>query len=160
MIHTGKLQLTTPNDTDIVITRTFNAARQLVFDAHTKPELVRRWLLGPPGWTMPVCDIDLRVGGAYRYVWLNEQGTQMGMGGTYLDVHAPARIAATEKFDESWYPGEAKTHMTFVEHDKVTLLTLTVSYESTEARAIAMQSDMTQGMEWGYARLDELVASL
>ena len=160
MIHTGKLQLATPNDTDLVVTRTFNASRQQVFDAHTKPELLRRWLLGPPGWTMRVCDVDLRVGGAYRYVWENENGTQMGMGGTYTEVNAPARLAATEKFDESWYPGEATTRTTFVEHDNVTLLTLTVSYESSEARGIAMQAGMTEGLEMGYARIDALVASL
>src|SRR5437879_4168357 len=77
----GGLIVTTPTDREIVMTRVFKAPRKLVFDAWTKPELVRRWLLGPPGWTMPVCEIDLRVGGAYRFVWLGEDGTTMGMGG-------------------------------------------------------------------------------
>src|SRR5205814_27542 len=99
-----------------VMTRVFDAARALVFDAHTKPELVKRWLLGPPGWSMPVCEIDLRVGGKYRYVWRhNTKGTQMGMGGVYREIVAPERIVSTERFDEAWYPGEAVGTLLLVE---------------------------------------------
>jgi uncharacterized protein YndB with AHSA1/START domain len=92
MNNLGGLIVTTPTDREIVMTRVFHAPRQLVFDAWTKPELVRRWLLGPPGWTMPVCEIDLRVGGAYRFVWLGEDGTTMGMGGVYREIVIPERI--------------------------------------------------------------------
>src|SRR5437773_10593060 len=93
MKSAGTLKLTTPGEQDLVMTRVFDAPRQLVFDAHTKPELVRRWLLGPPGWSMPVCEIDLRVGGKYRYVWQHDRdGTKMGMGGVYSEVVAPERI--------------------------------------------------------------------
>ena len=102
------LKLTTPSDREIAMTRVFDAPRQLVFDAHTKPDLVRQWLLGPPGWSMPVCEIDLRVGGKYRYVWRHDRdGTEMGMGGVYREIVPPERIVNTEKFDEAWYPGEA-----------------------------------------------------
>ena len=69
MKNTGTMKVTTPTDREIVMTRVFDAPRGLVFDALTKPELVKRWLLGPPGWAMPVCEIDLKVGGAFRYVW-------------------------------------------------------------------------------------------
>ena len=101
------LTLTTPSDREILITRDFNAPRALVFDCMSKPELVRRWLLGPPGWTMPVCDIDLRVGGRYRYVWRNEaDGTEMGMGGVYMEIVPPEKVVQTELFDQDWTGGE------------------------------------------------------
>src|SRR3982075_1294051 len=108
MKYTATLKLTTRGDREIVMTRVFDARGALVFDAFTKPELVKRWLLGPPGWSMPVCEIDLRVGGKYRYVWRRDSdGTDMGMGGVYREIVAPERIVATEKFDQAWYSGEA-----------------------------------------------------
>jgi len=112
----GTLKLTTPSDREIAMTRVFDAPRQLVFDAHTKPDLVRQWLLGPPGWSMPVCEMDVWVGGKYRYVWRHDrEGTEMGMGGVYREIVAPERIVNTEKFDESWYPGEAVDTLVLVE---------------------------------------------
>ena len=86
-----------PLQRELLITRVFDAPRNLVFDAWTKPELVRRWLLGPPGWTMPVCEIDLRVGGACRYLWRNADGTEMGMRGVIREIVPPERLVATEK---------------------------------------------------------------
>src|SRR5882762_9425026 len=80
------LQITTPSDREIVMTRVFDAPRRLVFDAFTKPELVKQWLLGPPGWTMPVCEIDLRVGGAYRYVWRHADGIDIFTGGRSPEI--------------------------------------------------------------------------
>src|SRR6185436_4425606 len=97
------------------VERDFNAPRELVFEAFTKPELVRRWLLGPPGWTMPVCEIDLRVGGAYRYVCRKAGAADMGMGGVFREIVPPGRVVATEKFDESWYAVEAVDTTVFVE---------------------------------------------
>ena len=75
------LKLEAHGDREIIMTRAFDAPRHLVFEAFTRPDLLRRWLLGPPGWTMPVCEVDLRVGGRYRYVWRNENGTEMTAGG-------------------------------------------------------------------------------
>ena len=89
------LKVAARGDHEIVMSRAFAAPRRLVFEAWTKPELVRRWLLGPPGWTMIVCDIDLRVGGRYRYVWRHDDGREMGMGGVYREVMAPERTAST-----------------------------------------------------------------
>src|SRR5213595_1152665 len=106
MKSAGTLKLTTPGEQELVMTRSFDAPRQLVFDAHTKPDLVRRWLLGPPGWTMPVCEIDLRVGGRYRYVWDSADGHKMGTGGTFTEIVRPSRIVATQLFDEDWTGGE------------------------------------------------------
>ena len=101
----GALQVSTRGEREIVMTRAFAAPRTLVFDAFTKPELVKRWLLGPDGWSLPVCEIDLRVGGTYRYVWRHTNGQEMGMGGVYREIVVPERIVSTEKFDQSWYPG-------------------------------------------------------
>ena len=156
----GTLKLTTPSDREIAMTRVFDAPRQLVFDAHTKPDLVRQWLLGPPGWSMPVCEMDVWVGGKYRYVWRHDrEGTEMGMGGVYREIVAPERIVNTEKFDESWYPGEAVDTLVLVEQRGKTTLTLTVRYESWEARDAVLKSGMESGVAASYDRLAELLAS-
>lgn len=160
MFYPGSFQVTAPTDREIEIARDFHAPRQLVFDAFTKPELVRQWLLGPEGWTMPVCEIDLRVGGAYRYVWRKKGVKDMGMGGEFREIDAPARIVATEKFDESWYPGEALNTTVFVEDGAITRTKITVLYESREARDTAMRSGMEQGMAAGYNRLEQLLLAM
>jgi uncharacterized protein YndB with AHSA1/START domain len=160
MKNTGTLQLTTCGDREIVLTRAFDAPRRLVFDAFTKPELVKQWLLGPPGWSMPVCEIDLKVGGSYRYLWRGPGGIEMGMRGVYREIVAPERIVATEKFDESWYPGEAVGTIVLVESAGKTALTQTILYESREAREVVLKSPMEQGMAAGYDRLAELLASI
>lgn len=100
------LQVEARGDHEIVMTRVLNAPRHLVFDAFTKPELLKRWLGVFGGWELAVCEIDLRVGGKYRWVWRNADGTEMGMGGVYREIAPPEKIVSTEKFDEAWYPGE------------------------------------------------------
>ena len=154
------LKVITRGDREIVMTRSFNAPRTLVFDAFTKPELVRQWLLGPPGWSMPVCEIDLRVGGKYRYVWRHDSGNEMGMGGVYREIVVPERIVSTEKFDESWYPGEAVGTIVLVEQGGTTTITQTVMYDTREARDAVMKSPMESGVAAGYDRLEKLLASL
>jgi uncharacterized protein YndB with AHSA1/START domain len=153
------LTLTTPSEREIALSRVFAAPRHLVFAALTQPELVRRWLLGPPGWTMPVCEIDLRVGGAYRYVWRGPDGAEMGVSGIYRTITPPERIVASEVFDEPWYPGEGQTTTVLAERDGETTLTLTILYESPEARAIALRSSMEKGMAMSFDRLAELLAA-
>lgn len=160
MTKTAALKLTTPGDREAVITRQVDAPRGMVFDAHTKPELVQRWLLGPPGWTMPVCEIDLRVGGKYRYVWKNTDGTTMGMGGTFTEVVRPVRIVATQLFDEDWTGGETNVSTEIVEKNGKSTITTTVRYASREARDAALQTGMTTGMEAGYERLEELLKEI
>jgi uncharacterized protein YndB with AHSA1/START domain len=160
MASTETLKVTTPTDREIVMTRVFDAPRALVFEAHTKPELVRRWLLGPAGWTMPVCEIDLRAGGRYRYVWRHESdGKQMGISGVYREIVAPERIVNTEKFDEAWYPGEAVDTLVLVEHAGKTTLTLTMLYESREIRDGVLKSGMESGVAVSYDWLANLLAS-
>jgi len=156
----GTLKLTTPSDREIAMTRVFDAPRQLVFDAHTKPDLVRQWLLGPPGWSMPVCEMDLRVGGTYRWVWRHDSnGTEMGMGGVYREIVAPERLVSTERFDDAWYPGEALNTLVLIEQGGRTTLTQTMRYESRDARDAVIKSNMEQGVAASYDRLADLLAS-
>lgn len=156
----AQLKITTPGDRELVMTRVFDAPRKLVYDAHTKPELVRQWLLGPPGWSMPVCEMDVRVGGTYRWVWRHDtNATEMGMGGVYREVKAPERLVSTEKFDEAWYPGESLNTLVLVEQAGQTTLTQTMRYESREARDAVIKSGMEKGVTASYDRLDELLAA-
>ncbi|HYS21873.1 MAG TPA: SRPBCC family protein [Gemmatimonadales bacterium] len=156
----GTLKVTTPSDREIEMTRVFDAPRRLVWDAYTKPDLIRQWLLGPPGWSMPVCDIDLRVGGKYRYVWRNDSdGTEMGMGGVYREIRAPERLVTTERFDQAWYQGEGVGTLVLLEQGGRTTLTLTMLYESREAREAVLKTGMEQGVAASYDRLAELVAA-
>jgi uncharacterized protein YndB with AHSA1/START domain len=154
------LAVTTPSDREISMTRVFNAPRRLVFDAYTKPHLVSRWLLGPEGWTMPVCEIDLTVGGRYRYVWRHADGREMAMGGVYREIVVPERLVTTELFDEDWTGGETLSTLVLVEQGGRTTMTTTVLYASKHARDGALSSGMTDGVEAGYNRLDEVLVSM
>jgi len=158
--HSGKLTITTPSDREIAFTRIFNAPRRLVFDAYTKCEYLKKWLGVFGGWSLDVCKIDLKVGGSYRYGWRNESGAEMGMGGTYREIVTNERIVATEKFDESWYEGEAVDTTTFVESDGKTTLTILVKYLSKEVRDGVLQSEAAEGLNANFDNLDELLASL
>src|ERR1700694_5977200 len=152
------LQITTPSDREIAMTRVFNAPRHLVFNALTKPELVKKWLLGPPGWTMPVCEIDLRVGGQYRYVWRRESsGKEMGMGGVYREIVPQERLVCTELFDEAWYAGESLITTILVEQGGRTTMTTTMLYVSQEVRDGVLKSGMESGVAASYDRLTELL---
>lgn len=155
-----KLTVATQGDREVVFTRAFAAPREMVFDCMTKPDLVKRWLLGPPGWTMPVCEIDLRVGGKFRYVWRNQDGRDMGMAGVYREIAAPERIVHNEVFDEDWTGGETTVTSTLTETGGRTTLTTSVIYANEEARKGALVSGMTDGMEMGYARLDALLETV
>jgi uncharacterized protein YndB with AHSA1/START domain len=153
------LKLTTPTDREIVITREFNAPRELVWDAMSRPELLRRWLLGPPGWEMTVCEEDARVGGAFRWAWSGPDGATMAMHGVYREVSPPERCVRTEVFDTGCVPGGGEQLATLVltELGERTALTITLLYESKEARDGAAASGMERGMAAGYERLDEVL---
>ena len=156
----SSLKVTTPSDREIAMTRVFDAPRHLVFEAYTRPELLKRWLGVHAGWSLAVCEIDLRVGGAYRYVWRGPNGEEMGMGGVYREVAPPERIVATERFDQSWYPGEAVGTIVMIEQGSRTTLTLTVRYESREARDAVLRSPMEEGVAAGYDKLAEVLATM
>jgi uncharacterized protein YndB with AHSA1/START domain len=158
--NVGKLQITTPSDREIAMTRVFDAPRSLVFDAWTKPELLKRWLGVRGGWTFAVCEVDLRVGGAYRFVWRGPDGHEMGMGGVYREIVRPERLVATEKFDEAWYDGDAVDTTVLVEKGGKTTATTTVLYASKEARDGVLKSPMSTGVAESYDKLDEVLASI
>jgi uncharacterized protein YndB with AHSA1/START domain len=156
----GKLSVTTPSDREIVVARELNAPRALVFECLTTPKLLQRWMLGPPGWTLPVCEFDAKAGGTFRYVWRSPEGQDMGMGGTIEIFEPHARIVHTEIFDQDWTGGRTQVTTLFTEVDGKTILTMTILYASQEARDGALKSGMTEGMEMGYGKLDALLAEL
>ncbi len=161
MMYPESFAVSTPSDREIQVTRVFDAPLALVFDAFTKPELVQRWLLGPPGWTMPTCEIDLKPGGVYRYIWRHESdGREMGVRGVFREIVSPRLLVATEQFDDSWYPGEALDTTAFSEEGSATRITITVQYKSKEARDIAHRSGMEHGIAASYDRVEELLSSM
>lgn len=164
MLDRRGFQVKAQGENEIHGTREFAAPPEMVWDAWTRPELLRRWLLGPDGWVMTVCEVDLRVGGSYRYVWHKEKtGYSMGMGGVFLEVDRPRKLVNSEKFDEAWYPGEMIGTLEFVAiagKSGKTLMYQTLRYESREARDMVLKSPMEEGLVAGYNRLDDVLASL
>ena len=158
MQDTGKLKVTAQSEREIVMTRDFDAPRRLVFDALTKPELLKRWLGVFGGWELAVCEVDLKVGGAYRYVWRrSSDGSEMGLRGVYREIVPPERLVCTELFDEAWYPGESLITTTLAEQGDRTTFTSTILYESQEARDAVLKSPMERGVAASYNKLAELL---
>jgi len=155
-----KLKVTTPSEREVRMTRVFDAPRRLVFEALSRPELLKRWFGVIPGWTLVTCEVDMRTGGSYRYVWHGPGGIVMGMRGTYREVVPPERVVSTERFDEAWYPGEAVGTMVLTEQGGVTTLTTTILYESKEARDAVLRSPMEEGAGAGFDNLERLLATL
>ena len=157
MQNTGTLQVTLPSDREVVLTRVFDAPRELVYDALTKPELLKRWF-GPRGWSLVVCEVDLRVGGAWRFVLRGPGDSEMGMRGVYRELVRPERTVHTESFDD--YPGESVVTGVLVERDGKTTLTGTVLYESKEIRDAVVSMGMEHGAAESYDKLAELLPAI
>ncbi|HEY7370185.1 MAG TPA: SRPBCC family protein [Thermoanaerobaculia bacterium] len=157
MSNPQPLKIFPQGEREIVFTRGFDAPRALVFDAMTKPHLVERWM-GPRGWNLVKCEIDLRVGGKYRYVGKRPNGPEMGWGGVFREIAPPDRLVCTEVFDDPWYPGECVITTTFEEKDGITLMTAVTEYVTREARDAVMKSPMESGVKDSYERLDEVLA--
>ena len=157
----NKLSIAPQGDREILFTRSFNAPRAKVWRALTEPELLKQWMGSFGDWTMPLCEVDLRVGGKYRYQWRNGvNGTTMGMGGKFLEVSAPERLVATELFDDPWYPGEATDTQELAEQKGQTTLRLIVAYASREARDGVLAGPMASGMATGYDALDAMLVAM
>lgn len=154
----GVTTYATPSDREVVVTRVVDAPRRLVFDAMSNPKHVPQWLTGPEGWTMPVCEIDLRPGGAWRYVYRQPDGAEMTLQGSYREVASPERIVSTESWGPEW--PETINTLVLTEAAGQTTITMTIRYPSQEARDAALRSGMKDGMDQGFARLDGLLASL
>ena len=157
MLNTGTLKVTTPSPREVVLTRVFDAPRDLVFEALTRPELLKRWF-GPHGWNLVVCEVDLRVGGAWRYVLEGPDGRSMGMGGEYREIVPGERTVHTEAMDD--YPGDSVVTVVLTEHDGRTTMTGTVLYDSQETRDAVVASGMEHGAAETYDRLADLLPSL
>jgi len=153
------LTITTPGDRQIVIVRAFEAPRDLVFLCYSKPELLRLWY-GMPDWTMPICEIDFRVGGKWRFLTRSPDGFEMGSKGIYTLIDRPMQIDQTETYDDNWTGGQTTNSVAFTEKDSVTTSTTTVTYATAEMRAAAAASPMATGMEIGFKRLDATLAEL
>jgi uncharacterized protein YndB with AHSA1/START domain len=154
--RTGETTFATPSDTEIEVTRTVDAPRTLVFDAWTKPEHIASWMLGPPGWTMPVCEVDLRPGGSWHFVWRMTDGTEMDMHGVYREVSPPERLVSTESWGGDW--PETVNTVVFSEDDSQTTIVITVTYPSKEARDAALATGMKSGMTQSFERLAAYLA--
>jgi uncharacterized protein YndB with AHSA1/START domain len=156
-------EVTQPSDREVQVTRSFRAPQALVYRAYTEPELVRRWLLGPPGWSMPVCEMDVRVGGRYRWRWRSdENGAEFGFSGTFREVRPPSKLVHTEGYDpgtvgDDFPRNDAIVTVTFMQEGDHTTVTTSVDFGSKQARDAAVATGMTDGMEQSYQLLDRLL---
>jgi uncharacterized protein YndB with AHSA1/START domain len=155
MKNTGTLDVSLPSDCEIALTRVFKAPRQLVYDAFTKPEILKRWF-GPRGWTMPTCEVNARVGGGFRFVLRSPEGRDLGMRGVYRELSPPDRAVHTESFDD--FPGESLVTTVLTEQDGQTTLVATILYPSREVRDAVLQSGMEHGAAESYDKLAEVLA--
>jgi uncharacterized protein YndB with AHSA1/START domain len=158
-----KSEVVLPSDREVKVTRSFKAPRALVYRAFTEPALLKRWMLGPPGWSMPVCEMDLRVGGSYRWGWRNDaNGAEFGFVGTFREVEPAARLVHSERYDPGTvggsHPGEESVvTTTFTEEGGITTVTTLMDFGSKAARDAAVATGMTGGMEQSYQLLDRLI---
>lgn len=156
--NTGALSVSTPTEREIVVTRAFDAPRRLVWEAWTNPKHLPRWMLGPEGWTMPVCEIDLRPGGAWRFVWRRSDGTEMEMRGVYKEIAPPERLVSTESWGGEW--PETLNTLILSEENRKTTSTTRILYPSKEARDAALKTGMKEGMSQSFDRLAEYLRTM
>lgn len=150
----------TPNDLEIVVERWFDAPPDLLFDCYTKPELVRRWLTGAEGWSLETCEIDLRVGGTYRYVWIGPEEVTMGMTGLYHEIEPVDRLVSTEHFDDDFGMGKMLMTLSLIAEGDATRLGTAILFESKAQRDAAVATGMTDGMGQSFISLDALLAEI
>ena len=155
MKNNGTLKVTLPTDREIVLTRVFDTPIRMIYDAWTKPELLKRWF-GPRGWSLAVCEIDLKVGGKWRFVLRGPDGKEMGMGGVYHELAPPERDVHTESFDD--FPGESLVTGVLAEHNGKTTMTATILYPSREVRDEVIKSGIEHGAAETYDKLAEMLA--
>ncbi|QJR09815.1 hypothetical protein DSM104443_00865 [Usitatibacter rugosus] len=153
----GTSEYSTPSDREIRVVRAFSAPRKLVYEAMSNPKHVPKWMTGPEGVTMPVCEMDVRAGGKWRFVYRMANGQEMTLQGSYREIVPLERMVSTESWGPEW--PETVNTMELAESQGVTTMTLTVLYPSKEARDAALGSGMKEGMDRGFARLDTLLPS-
>jgi uncharacterized protein YndB with AHSA1/START domain len=152
----AQVTVTTPSDREIMMARAFDAPRSVVFDCYTKPELLKRWLHGPGGWLLTICDTDLRVGGTFRWVWRHAESGEMSIHGVYREIVRPERIVRTELFEGK--ASETLATLVLTEENGKTTVTTKLAFPSREVRDAMLKSGMDRGVSHSYAQLDTLLA--
>ncbi len=152
-------KLTLDGDTRIIVTRHFVAAPDLVFRAHTEAALIRRWMIGPDGWSMPICDCDPRPGGSFRFGWWDGKDARFHATGEYLEV-APQRIVHVERMFLPDPTPDNHVDTRFAPDGHGTHMTLTMTLPTAEARDAVLASGMPDGLENSYARLETILAKV
>jgi len=156
----GRTETSTPSDREFVMQRVFDAPRETMWKMWTVPEHVQRWMLGPEGWTMPVCEMDVRVGGSWRCVWQKgEGGERMVISGVYHEVTPPSRLVHTESWGDPW-PETLNTLELVEEGAGRTRMISTMLFPSKQARDDATATGMTEGADRSFDLLAEYVAGL
>ena len=158
MSNLAAVAITTPTDREVQVTRMFNAPRRFVWEAWTSPKHLPHWMLGREGWTMPVCEIDLRPGGAQRFVWRKTDGAEMEIRGVYKEIKPPEKLVSTENWGASW--PETINKLILAESNGKTKVTLTILYPSKEARDAALKTGMKEGMTLSYDRLEKYLPTI
>ncbi|MEW6764782.1 MAG: SRPBCC family protein [Pseudomonadota bacterium] len=156
--QTGATTFTTPTDKEIVMTHVVEAPQQLVFDTWTRPEHIPHWMLGPEGWSMPVCEIDFRPGGPWRMAWKHADGSEMEMTGVYKEIEPPSRVVNTESWGGDW--AETLNTLEITEDNGKTTMVSRMLYPSKEARDRALETDMQAGVNVTFERLDAYLKTL
>jgi uncharacterized protein YndB with AHSA1/START domain len=157
MIEFGKLKVAADGDRRIVMSRVFDAPREVVFESYLRPEIVPHWMGVVDGWEMAVCVIEPKVGGTWRFVWTGPKGERMGWRGVCRELVRPERLSSVNSFDEPWFKGGEVGTVTFDELGSRTLLTATLEYDSRAVRDEVLESPMAQGMAASYDKLDEIL---
>ena len=152
----SKLTLKTEGDRYIVVTRRFVAPPEAVYRAHTEPELLQKWLLGPEGWTMPVCVSDLRPGGKIRYKWTDGKGGGFHLTGEYVELEPFSRIVHVERMHLPDPTPDNRVETRFAPDGGGTVMTMRMTLPDAETRAAMLATGMEHGMEDSYARLDRM----
>ncbi len=150
------LKLELSGDTEIVGTRRFAASPARVFTAHTDPDLLSKWMTGPEGWVMTVCESVAKPGGDLVCTWRDEEGNEFSLRGHYLEVETPHRLVHVERWDGSEDMVDTEVETLFEPDGNGTLLTIRMRYPNKDARDAALASGMAEGMEVSYARVDAL----
>ena len=152
-----KMTLKTEGDTHILVTRRFVATPEAVYRAHTDPELIKQWLLGPPGWSMPVCISEAKPGGRIRYEWSNGKGAGFHLTGEYLELDPSSRIVHVERMYLPDPTPDNHVETTFERDGDGTLMTMRMTLPDEQTRATMLATGMEHGMEASYVRLEEMI---
>jgi uncharacterized protein YndB with AHSA1/START domain len=143
--------MTTPTERELVLTRLFDAPRALVFEACTSPRHLPHWMPGPPGWTISVCEVDLRTGGSWRLRWRNSGNVEMEMHGIYRDISSPELLVSTDSWGRGW--PETFNTVIFSEQDGKTTFTANVLFPSKKARDTVLSTGIERDISLNYDRL-------